>query len=558
MHDICFKDFFQKSPTAYVYYQVVRDDQGQPYDYEVLEVNHAYEKIMNAQVTQMIGKRFSELYPTGWKQDKKWKEALLVAVKQQIITHFDLYHHTLKKWLRIIIFPIYTDYFSWILHDVSNEYRLDKEVDDFLKANLEMLCVIDEKGQFIKVNHEFENTLGYKVEDLVGKNLSSFIHKEDLSFTLAIKEKEVQNFVNRFYCKDGSNKYLEWRAQAYGQYIYASARDVTEKIMLTQELYQHNQELMKLTETLQKKNEALHTLAITDELTGLYNRHFLEYRINEEMQRSDSTNEPLSIVILDLDYFKKINDKWGHPVGDEVLKLTGEITRHVIRKSDLLVRIGGEEFVVVLPNTNLNGALIVAEKIRKALCKNCHPLTGTLTASFGVAERRKSESYYHWYKRADEALYRAKESGRNCVISSDDQSGLPVAFIRLEWNNEWESGNEEIDKQHKELIELANTLIYMSLSNVGVDKTMCQLDKVLHHIVEHFAAEEKIIKDAGYPYYEKHAQIHKSLVKKALQLKENYLNGKLKSSAFFSFIVDDIIVGHMLHSDMDFFSYTHK
>ena len=160
--------------------------------------------------------------------------------------------------------------------------------------------------------------------------------------------------------------------------------------------------------------------------------------------------------------------------------------------------------------------MIVAEKIRKALCTTCHPITGTVTASFGVAERRKYESYYDWYKRADEALYRAKESGRNCVISTDDQNSIPVASIRLEWKTEWESGNKEIDAQHKELVELGNSLIYMSLSNVGVEKTMHQLDRVLHHIVDHFAAEEAIIKHAGYPHYEQHARIHKGLVEKSI------------------------------------------
>lgn len=166
--------------------------------------------------------------------------------------------------------------------------------------------------------------------------------------------------MNRFRCKDGSFKYLEWRAQAYGQYIYASARDMTEKIMLTQQLSRNNLELMRLTETLQKRNEALKTLAITDELTGLYNRHFLEQRIHKEMERSDSRDEPLSIVIINLDHFKRINDKWGHPIEDEVLKQTGQIIRRVIRKSDVLVRIGGEEFVVVLPSTNQSDALIIA------------------------------------------------------------------------------------------------------------------------------------------------------------------------------------------------------
>lgn len=172
--------------------------------------------------------------------------------------------------------------------------------------------------------------------------------------------------------------------------------------------------------TIQKKaEELLKDIAVTDELTGLYNRHYLYSRINEEIERSDRSNEPMSIMILDIDKFKRVNDTWGHPVGDEVLKETAEITKSMIRKDDILVRLGGEEFLVLMPQTDTMEAVSVAEKVRKALENNIHPTVGTFTASFGVAERNKSEGFKSLYKRADDALYRAKETGRNRVVCSD-------------------------------------------------------------------------------------------------------------------------------------------
>ena len=439
----------------------------------------------------------------------------------------------------------------------------DKEIEGFLKVNLDMLCIADTDGNFLRVNKKFEHVLGYKIDELEGKSFLSLVHEDDIPSTLdAIKDlkeqKTILGFINRFRCKDGKYRYFEWYAQANGKYIYASARDITEKRKIEMQLRKMNEDLIKLTRKLKKKNEVLETFAGIDELTGMYNRHFLNIRIEEEMASSDRYSEPLSMFILDLDHFKHVNDTWGHPVGDAVLKNTAGITRNIIRTSDVLGRLGGEEFIVLMPQTNLNGALIAAEKIREALDKNRHSIVGKVTASFGVAERKKNESFNSWYKRADEALYQAKEGGRNRVVSSSAQDSLPIASVHLEWKSEWESGNKEIDEQHQKLLEIANNLISMSLSDVGGERTMHNLDVFLNYLVQHFNSEEHILMNIGYPDYVEHAEIHKTLVTKAFQLKKSYQNGELKASAFFSFVVDDVILGHMLDSDVKFFPYTQK
>ena len=140
--------------------------------------------------------------------------------------------------------------------------------------------------------------------------------------------------------------------------------------------------------TAQKQAEnALKNIAIKDELTGLYNRHFLESIIDEEFDRAKRYDIPLSAALLDLDHFKKVNDKWGHPVGDSVLKLTANVLQNNIRKSDYAIRIGGEELLILMPNTDSQGAYVTAEKVRKAIEEAIHPVVGRYTASFGVAER---------------------------------------------------------------------------------------------------------------------------------------------------------------------------
>ncbi|MBB6443967.1 diguanylate cyclase [Bacillus benzoevorans] len=554
MEDHYYKTFFEKSPTAYSYHRVLLDDEGIPFDYEYLALNAACEKLLLLQASEVKHKSFYEIFPQGWEGEYKWKDMLNRAIMNRETTHFDIHQVSLQKWLRVTVFSLNDDTFACVYDEVTMEYVLDKGIEGFLKVNLDMLCVANTNGVFIRVNKNFEDTLGYPVKELEGKSFISLVHPDDIPSTMEVidelkEQKSISGFINRILCKDGSYKYLEWRSQPNDQYIYASARDITEKRL--EEI-----KLLQLTKNLQEQNEELNELAITDELTSLYNRHYIDQIIENEMSRSDRYNEPLSMILIDLDFFKRVNDTWGHPTGDEVLKHTAEITKNNIRKSDIIARMGGEEFAIFLPHCTIAGALVVAEKIRKLLESTEHPIAGVVTASFGVAERRKNESFYSWYKRVDEALYRAKEGGRNRVVSADNQHDVPVASVRLEWKVEWESGNTVIDEQHRDLIKQGNSLIYLSLSNAGYEQTLQQLNTVLTHVVDHFASEEEILSSIGYPGYERHAQIHTGLVKKALELKEAYQKGELKSSAFFSFLVDDIIIGHMLHADRGYFPYT--
>lgn len=299
--------------------------------------------------------------------------------------------------------------------------------------------------------------------------------------------------------------------------------------------------------------EVFKNMAILDNLTGLYNRNYFEKRANDKIEEADNYEEPISMLMLDLDHFKNINDTYGHTVGDEVLKLTAETLKNVIRKSDYIFRVGGEEFVVLMPKTTIFAADIVAEKIRVALESTEHPVAGKITASIGVAEKLKFEILFDWYKRVDKALYCAKEGGRNCVVNYAENNNFASAHV--EWKKEWNSGNKIIDNQHMELIELGNSLIFMNLSNYEFEIVLNQLNKLIDHIVYHFKYEENILKELNYSNYEEHSEIHNILVAKANELKESYLNEQINKTAFFSFIVDDIVVEHMIKEDMKFFDF---
>lgn len=275
-----------------------------------------------------------------------------------------------------------------------------EEIDGFFKANIDLLYIADADGNFIKLNKTFETLLGYTVEELEGKNFISMVHEDDKEETLKVieslyKQNTLFAFVNRYRCKDGSYKFLEWRAKPNGKYLYSSGRDITRRKI---------------------REKQLRESAFTDQLTGLFNRHYLDEILPEKLKNSDLNNEPISMLILDIDHFKKVNDTFGHPIGDEVLKETAAITLNNIRNSDIMVRLGGEEFVVLMDGTTEDEAFIVAEKLRKVIEDYTNPIVGKYTASFGVAERARYESFNSWYQRLDDALYAAKDGGRNSVV----------------------------------------------------------------------------------------------------------------------------------------------
>ena len=130
------------------------------------------------------------------------------------------------------------------------------------------------------------------------------------------------------------------------------------------------------------------------------------------------------MIVFDLDFFKQVNDNWGHPVGDSVLKHTSQIAKRLLRKSDVFARMGGDEFMVIMPETSCAGARVAAEKIRSNITENPHPQAGLVTVSIGVAEWRTGESFGNWYERADDALYQAKKQGRNCIACAEDDIGI--------------------------------------------------------------------------------------------------------------------------------------
>jgi two-component system, cell cycle response regulator len=171
---------------------------------------------------------------------------------------------------------------------------------------------------------------------------------------------------------------------------------------------------------LEEANKKLRKLSITDGLTGLFNHRYMHELLREEFERSRRSSDPVAVVMLDLDHFKKVNDTYGHPTGDVILFETAEILRDTAREIDMLGRYGGEEFMIVLPDADEDAAAQFAERVRERLSDHLFRDDATevrMTVSAGVAALPAAgvDSPSGLLKLADEALYRAKEGGRNQV-----------------------------------------------------------------------------------------------------------------------------------------------
>jgi len=401
------------------------------------------------------------------------------------------------------------------------------EMERFFTVALDLLCIADTDGRFIRVNRAWERTLGYSIEELLGRSFLDFVHPDDFNSTAkaiaALSDQiPVLNFINRFLTSEGEYRFLEWRSYPSGKYTYTAARDITDRINYEFELNKLAERLTLATGsagigiwdwdvinneliwdrrmfelygtskervldifeiwrnaihqddrdsieslfiegvkgltmfnadfrvvwpdgslhylqghalvirnnsgkaeritgvtrdiTLSKKMEdKLVTLSTTDPLTQAFNRRYLLHVIDSEISRAVRYKSVFSVIMFDIDYFKRVNDTFGHAAGDEILTGIVVMMKNRIRKNDVLARWGGEEFMILLPGTSLDNAKIFADKLIVELRNLEFEQTGNITASFGVTEYRSGETSDAVLKRADELVYKAKNEGRDCV-----------------------------------------------------------------------------------------------------------------------------------------------
>jgi diguanylate cyclase (GGDEF)-like protein len=218
-----------------------------------------------------------------------------------------------------------------------------------------------------------------------------------------------------FFSSMRPNVYNDAHGELFLQ-IAGQISSLVEKGRLYQAVLELNQELLRRTAELERSNETTVRIMNEDPLTGVLNRRGILEVLGKAVSLARRTNLPLSLIILDLDHFKEVNDRHGHLVGDRFLAETACLLVRCCRQEDSVCRFGGEEFLVLLPNTPLEDAVRFCERLRLAMLQMANPLAGR-TASFGVSELTQSDTVDSFIDRCDRAMYQAKESGRNRICT---------------------------------------------------------------------------------------------------------------------------------------------
>ena len=290
------------------------------------------------------------------------------------------------------------------------------------------IIVIDRNYMVLRANAAAVASVGLEKEEVIGLKCHEVFHKQHSPCSGPSVQCPHSDIFQRGTPRvkiihthpgvDGEDHHLELTASAVrngcGEIVamVESFRDIMDS--------RADDQLVKLVKRLNEAQTHLKQMAITDELTGLHNRRYIVERLEHEFHRSKRSGKPLSLIMLDVDHFKQINDAYGHLFGDVVLRVIGARIKTRLRRHDMLGRVGGEEFLVVCPDSSLEDSILVAERIRSAvhgeeISDGVHRVSVALSAGV-TAQSDDDVSSDKTLSRADTALYKAKEEGRNRVV----------------------------------------------------------------------------------------------------------------------------------------------
>ena len=292
----------------------------------------------------------------------------------------------------------------------QKEKELQENEDKFrtiAQTAIDAIILADVHGNIIFWNKSAQRIFGYTEDEIFGKSLTILMPERYRAAHIKGLER-IKSTGESVYI----GKTTEMHALRKNGDVFPIELSVS--MWKTGEEYYYSGILRDITKRKNLESE-LKTLAVTDTLTQVFNRTKYYEIMEREIERTKRYDHPLSIIMFDIDHFKKVNDMYGHTVGDYVLQTLTQIVKENLRDTDYLVRWGGEEFIIIAPETDLKKAEILAERNRKASEGYKYDHIGTITASFGVTQFTKDDNEDTVIKRVDDALYEAKRKGRNRV-----------------------------------------------------------------------------------------------------------------------------------------------
>ncbi len=373
----------------------------------ILYVNQAFTNLLDFDSSdELIGQKCIMIY----NDPRKREEFIKKLSEDHFVSNYELElldHHANTVPI-IVSATLEGDIISGMTIDMREIKKSREEIEKLSKVIEQIddiVTITDQRGIITYVNQAFCDHTGYEREEVIGQNpriiksdrydnkfykkLWTMILRGDIYRETIINRKKNGDL---FYenktitpLKDDKNTIVSF---------VSTGKDVTIEALMNQDL-QH--------------------IATIDKLTGIYNRHKFEELFTLESERSRRFSQPLSLILIDIDNFKSVNDTYGHDIGDEVLKILTTVVQENIRKIDIFARWGGEEFLILSPTTNLDNIQILAEKLRMAVKHTPFPKVDHITISLGISTFNTDDTFADLFKRVDQGLYYAKEHGRNQV-----------------------------------------------------------------------------------------------------------------------------------------------
>ena len=459
----------------------------------------------------------------------------------------------------------------FIFHDVTEERKAqaDQRIAATAFESQEGMSVTDANGTILRVNQAFTRITGYTSEEIIGKTpklLKSGRH--DANFYASMWER-----INSTGLWEGEIWNRRKNGEVYPEYLTITAVKNTDGVVTN-----YVSTLTDITLTKAAEDEIKH-LAFYDALTRLPNRRLLNDRLGQTMASSKRSGRYAALMFLDLDNFKPLNDTHGHNVGDLLLVEVARRINSCVREVDTVARFGGDEFVIMLSELDVDKdestsqAKIVAEKIRSLLAEPYHltiqqqgkaesDIEHHCTSSIGVVvfinHEASTEEIFKW---ADMAMYQAKADGRNVIRYFDPQGSIDAGdanrnavALRLKWHESYKCNEPSIDQEHLKLFDLANSLFAAAFSNNKNSKEFdSAMEKLLAHVVQHFAHEEAILAQYHYGGLDEHKHAHQLLIVHALHLRDKTNAGLATIGELVNFLADEVIAQHMLKEDRKFY-----
>lgn len=476
MMDFEYEKILKKAPFGYALHKILLDEHGVPEDFEYIEINEMFEKIMKLNRNQIIGRRITEIFPTI--NDNKFDcishyGDITISGSER---EFEQYLEELKGWYKIKIYSPKKDYFITYLNDIGNEIKERELFKSILLSIDEGIVATDLYGKIVIINKTGERLTEWKEKDILNLNIFDVFKVYDDNDENKITESILELIQNGETIKNEESMLLKSKTGIDIPIVY----DISPVKDNEGEIYGMVINFRDISEKIAKDKE-IDYITYHDGLTGVYNRNFF----NEKIKNIDlEENLPISIIMGDVNGLKLTNDAFGHLMGDKLLLSAANIMKRVCRDSDIIVRWGGDEFIILLPKTKQEDVEEISERIKNECIKENVDLLN-ISISLGYdTKTNKDEDIMKSVTNAEEMMYKIKMLESKSVKSRTLKIIINTLCEKSEQNDLHSKSVSKICKQVGQAIGMSKEKIseleilgeIHDIGKIGVSETV--LNKV--------------------------------------------------------------------------------